>query len=155
MGFKYELFGPGQDAILPSLLTQAAPSTATNQGLLGSLIGADLNIITDQPISINAQQYVVTKVMMTNASTDLTAGGGVTAGGIYTAPAKAGLDVVIAGYGWNILVLPTDIDVLTGVDLYGGAAEYVLTGGTVYLSLTTGAGFAATADIYIYGDRLA
>ena len=92
-GFRYGLFWPGQDAILPSLLTQAQPSTATNEGLLGQLIGANMNATSDQAISINAQSYRISRIVVTNASLNMTNADG----GVYPAATKGGTAIVAAG----------------------------------------------------------
>jgi len=58
-----------------------------NDQLLGKLIGANMNVTTDQAIPITrigTQKYLITKIFVTNASTSLTAADG----GIYTAPAN-------------------------------------------------------------------
>ena len=146
MGFKYELFGPGQDAILPSLLTQAAPSTAQYQGLLGSLVGADMNVVTDQAISINAQSYRITKITVTNASVNMTNADG----GIYPAAAKAGTAIVAAAQIYTALTAAT-----IALDLTLNDPNTILSAATIYFSLTGAQGAPATADIYIYGDRIA
>jgi hypothetical protein len=143
-GFRYALFWPGQDAILPSLLTQAQPSTATNFGLLGQLIGANMNVTSDQAISINALSYRITQIVATNASLNMTNADG----GIYPAASKAGTAIVAAGQIYTALTAAT-----IALDLTLNDPNTVLTAATIYLSLTGAQGAAATADFYVFGER--
>lgn len=118
--------------------------------LIGTLTSADLNVDTDQSITINATNYIITKIVFTNASVDLTASA--TAGGIYTAATKGGIDIVAATQGYTGLTAATKYISAT---LEAEAGTDRFTGGTIYLSLTTPHGVAATADVYVYGYVIA
>ncbi len=116
--------------------------------VIGKLIGADMNVTTDQAITIQGlgdqfSKYVVERIVVTNASISLTTA----AGGVYTAASKSGA-IVAAGQVYSALTAATKYVALT---LTGASLTDVLTVSTIYLSLTTGQGAAATADVYIYG----
>ena len=112
--------------------------------LLGKLIGANMNVTTDQAIPITrigTQKYLITKIFVTNASTSLTAADG----GIYTATSKGGTAIVAAAQVYTALTAAT-----VGLDLTLAVNNtYVLD--NLYLSLTGAQGGAATADIYVFG----
>jgi len=116
--------------------------------VIGKLIGANMNVTTDQGITIQGlndqfTKYVVERIVVTNASISLTTA----AGGVYTAASKSGA-IVAAGQVYSALTAATKYVALT---LTGASLTDVLTVSTIYLSLTTGQGAAATADVYIYG----
>jgi predicted solute-binding protein len=84
------------------------------------------------------------RIYVTNASTSLT----LAAGGIYTATSKGGTAIVAAGQVYSALTsssktLQTTI-----------AVTDTRTESTLYLSLTTAQGSAATADVYVFADVL-
>ena len=118
-----------------------------NEAILGRLIGANMNVTTDQPITINVARYAVRRIVSCNPSTSLT----LSAGGIYTAAAKGGVAIVAAAQLWSALTGSTKFLDLTLAAILG---TDVRTEATLYLSLTTGQGAAATADIFIIGDAL-
>lgn len=133
------------------------PNTIRNQdvlysgiysGTLGFLSGANFNTTADQPISIHSAGYIVRKIIVANASANLT----LAAGGIYTAAAKGGSAIVLAIQAYTALSTATKFLDLTLAAILGSDYQTV---GTLFLSLTTGQGSAATADIYIIGDSLA
>jgi len=116
--------------------------------VIGKLIGANMNVTTDQGITIQGlndqfTKYVVERIVVTNASISLKTA----AGGVYTAASKSGA-IVAAGQVYSALTAATKYVALT---LTGASLTDVLTVSTIYLSLTTGQGAAATADVYIYG----
>jgi len=113
--------------------------------VIGYALGVNMNITTDQAISISGAKYVIRKVVVCNASINLT----IAAGGVYTATSKGGFAVVAATQVYSALSAAARF-----VDLTLAAATDTRTEATLYLSLTTGQGAAATADIYIVGDVL-
>jgi len=115
--------------------------------LLGSLKGANFNVTTDQPISMLAGKYVIRRIVVTNASISLTTA----AGGFYTAAAKGGTAIVAAAQIYTAL---TTAGKYLDLTLEAVVATDNFTTNPVYLSLTTGQGAAATADVYVYGDVL-
>jgi len=113
--------------------------------LLGSLIGANMNVTTDQKITIkgNPAKYIVRGIVVTNASISLTTA----AGGVYNAASKGGTALVANTQVYSALTAATKF-----VDLTMAAVADIQTAANVYLSLTTAQGAAATADVYVYGD---
>lgn len=116
--------------------------------ILAVLMGANFNITTDQAISIGSGRYVVRRIVFTNASVNLTTA----AGGIYTAAAKGGTALVPAAQVYSALTaaskfIDATLDASAGTDSFTAA--------TLFFSLTTGQGAAATGDIYVIGDALA
>ena len=141
----------GSTLAVTGAVTAASSITATgqifgtgNDQLLGKLIGANMNVTTDQAIPITrigSQKYLITKIFVTNASTSLTAADG----GIYTATSKGGTAIVAAAQVYTALTAAT-----VGLDLTLAVNNtYVLD--NLYLSLTGAQGGAATADIYVFG----
>jgi len=114
------------------------------QVMLGKKLSVNMNSTADQAIIINSSNYVIRRILVTNASASLTLG----AGGIYTAASKGGVAVVAAGQVYSALTGAAKI-----LDLTLAVTDR-RTENTLYLSLTTGLGSAATADVYIFGDRL-
>lgn len=114
--------------------------------LLGIRRTANFNITTDQTISIDlpggTSKYIIDKIDVINASTSLT----LAAGGFYTAASKAGSALVSAAQLYSAL---TGSTLLLNPTL--ALATTIRTELTLYFSLTTAQGGAATADIYIWG----
>ena len=115
--------------------------------LLGKLVAANMNTTADQAIAMASAKYRLSKVLVTDASTSLT----LAAGGLYTAASKGGSAVVIAA---------TVYSALTGSSKYlepalaGTALTDILTGSSLYLSLTVAQGGAATATFWLFGEKL-
>lgn len=110
---------------------------------LFELRGANLNSTADQAFSKvgSFTRYQVAAVV----SRGLTGNALIAAGGIYTGAAKAGSAIVAAAQAWGAL---------SAVDKMLSATVAALTDAqqaTPNLSLTTAAGGAATADVFIYG----
>lgn len=122
-------------------------SILPKQGLLGSLIGADFNSTADQAIAIAAgvTKYVIRRIVVVNASVNMTTA----AGGVYGALAKSAPIAVASTQVYTALTAAAKFVDLTLTALCG---TDVFTATTLYLSLTTGQGVAATADIFIFGD---
>lgn len=125
------------------------PSTLQGEfgALLGVLKGADMNTTGDQAIPIAASKCVIRRIVVANASISLTTA----AGGFYTAAAKGGTAIVANTQVYSALTAASKFIDLTLAAILG---TDVRTEGTLYLSLTTAQGAAATADVYIYGDVL-
>jgi len=113
--------------------------------LLGRLTGANMNSTSDQAIPINSSSYIVRRITVANVSTSLT----LAAGGVYTSTSKGGTAIVAAAQVYSALTGATKF-----LDLTLAVTSDKQTAGTLYLSLTTAQGGAATADLSIYGDRL-
>ena len=122
-------------------------SSSGHHVLLGAIKGADFNVTTDQAIPIPYAKYVVRRIVVTNASISLT----LAAGGVYTATSKGGSAIVAAAQVYSSL---TSSAKYLDATLAAVAATDTFTVANLYLSLTTGQGAAATADVYVYGDVL-
>lgn len=114
-------------------------------GLLGILRNVNMNITTDNTIPMVAASYNLRRITMTNASISLTTA----AGGIYTAASKGGTAVVAAGQVYSSLTAPT-----ISLDLTLAVSNVITAANPLFLNLTTAQGAAATADLYIYGERI-
>jgi hypothetical protein len=123
--------------------------------VIAKLIGANLNVTADQALALQiadadnlvttlAGNFILDKIVVTNASISLTTA----AGGVYTAASKGGTAVVAAGQVYTALTASTKFVALT---LANSALTDVLNLSNLYFSLTTAQGAAATADIYVYG----
>jgi len=117
--------------------------------LIGRQLGINMNVTTDQQISMFNQglPFRITKISVKNASAALTTAA---AGGVYPAASKGGTAIVAATQVYTALSasnLALDLTIVAGP----GTTEYVSTQ-SVFLSLTTANGSAATADVFIYGD---
>lgn len=126
---------------------RAEDNRVPGEELIGKLLSANLNVTTDQTINIyNASKYVISKIVVTNASANLSAGS--TAGGFYPSASKGGTAIVANTQVYTALSASTKYQNLT---LAAVAGTDVYTGSAIYFSLTTAFGSACTADIYVYG----
>ena len=116
-------------------------------GLIGRLIGANMNVTTDQSVYVGRSKYTIRKILVTNASTSLTTA----VGGVYTGASKTGVTVVANTQVYSTLTASSKFVDLT---LASGVAANVMTAASLFLSLTTPQGAAATADVYVYGEVL-
>lgn len=114
--------------------------------VLGRLNSANFNSTADQGIATNSTRYIIRRIVVQNASTSLTTA----VGGFYAAASKT-TALVSAAQVYTALTASTKYIDATLTALVG---TDVRTEATLYLSLTTGQGGAATADILIIGDRL-
>lgn len=114
-----------------------------NEVVIGTLIGANFNITTDQSITVLAGSWRITKIQVTNASVSMTTA----AGGFYPSASKGGVPIVAASQVYSAL---TSSSVILNCTVAG--ANSVVT--PIYLSLTTGQGAAATADVRVYGVKV-
>lgn len=110
---------------------------------LFELRGANLNVTTDQAFTKigSFTRYQVTGVM----ARGLTGNALIAAGGVYTGAAKAGTAIVAAAQVWVALSALDKTLALTVAALTDALQA------TPNLSLTTAAGGAATADVFIIG----
>lgn len=131
------LFVPRVDAAV----TTGLPS------LLGSLKGANLNSTADQAIDVQVggNRYYITRILVTNASATPT----LAAGGVYTAASKGGSAIVANSQAYSSLTAPTKV-----LNLTLAITDTAFSVSTLYLSLTTAAGSASTADVYVFGELL-
>ncbi len=128
--------------------------------VVGKLIGANMNVTTDQliPIQVTDDQdvavddygdFLIEHIIVRNASISLTTA----VGGIYTEAAKAGTALVANSQVYSAL---TGAALFVKLTKANTALTTVFNGTTLpnlYFSLTTAQGAAATADVYVYGVR--
>lgn len=134
----------GRNTLTTNIKTSGSVLATGTEIMLGSLIGANMNVTTDQAIPITrigSKRYVITRITVTNASTSLTNADG----GIYTATSKGGTAIVAAAQVYTALTSSTvALDLTLAVN-----NTYALD--NLYLSLTGAQGGAATADVRVYG----
>lgn len=123
----------------------------------GLLYGANMNTTADQaiPISVPTGTWMVDTIVVSNPSVSLTTA----AGGIYSAASKGGVAIVSSGQSYSALTtnaanatgnaLLLTISTAGATTMFQGYAQASRIG-TAYLSLTTGQGAAATADVRVY-----
>ncbi len=126
------------------------------QCIIGVLRTANLNVTTDQSITINpltsggdgympaATKYIVTGMFVTNCSTAASTA----AGGLYDAASKAGNALVAAAQTYTSCASAATMQTATIASI---ATTTVETTATLYFSLTSGHGSAATGDVYVLG----
>lgn len=114
-------------------------------GLLGWFKDYNLNTTNDQAIKIIAARYKLDKIFGDNASLDLSLS--LAAGGIYTAAAKGGVQIVAAAQVYTGLASAADPLSLT----LATAGLKTRTESILYGSLSTAHGAPATCDLYVYG----
>lgn len=123
----------------------------------GTLKGANFNITTDQaiPISVPSATYLFDSIEISSPSVSLTTA----AGGFYTAVSKGGVAVVASSQAYSALttnaVNTTGNALLATIATAGNTTRFQgpsqsspIT--TLYLSLTTGQGAAATANVRVF-----
>jgi len=115
--------------------------------LLGVLYSANMNVTTDQLITLSylpaGVKFRVRRITARNASISLTTA----VGGVYTAASKGGTAIVANSQAYSALTSSAiDVDLTFAVNTTLAAAT------PIYLSLSTAQGAAATADVYVYGD---
>jgi len=115
--------------------------------ILGQLTSANFNSTADQPITIRSSRYIIRAITVDNASVNLTTA----AGGFYTGAGKSGTVIVAATQVYTAL---TTSSKFLDVTLAAAPTTDVQTVTTIFLSLTTPMGGAATADVRIVGDPL-
>lgn len=125
-------------------------NTAANTArVLCSIRAANFNTTADQACTIAAgvTAWVPTSILTTNCSGTFT----LAAGGVYPTTSKGGTALVAAAQVYTAL---TGATVVLGLTLAANIATTRQTVGTIYLSLTTGTGSAATCDFYVIGNDL-
>jgi hypothetical protein len=118
---------------------------------LGKLASANFNSTADQSITITnpaANGYLIDFILITNASVSLTTA----AGGIYTGASKTGAVVLAAATTYSTITATT-VNTAANASAVAGTRIW-LNAATLFLSLTTPQGGAATADVYLFGRPL-
>lgn len=115
-------------------------------GLLGSVTGVNLNVgATDTPITMLSTNYIVTRVIWTNASINLTTA----TAGVFNAAGGAGAIMADAALSALTAAIKYDEFVVAGV----GATDRQ-TAATLFARCGTPQGAAATGDCYVFGCKL-
>jgi hypothetical protein len=120
---------------------------AGSSRVIGTLRSANFNSTADQAIPIPAQiiKWAPTAIWVTNCSVSMT----LAVGGIYPAVSKGGIALVAATQAYSAATAST---ILVPSVLAVTTTAYTIN--TVYLSLTTAQGAAATCDVYVIGMDL-
>ena len=137
---------------LVAAATAAAAQTLLNvlpgYGLLGSISAIDLNsAATDTAFTINAARYIIDKVTVDNASINLTTA----TLGVFTA-AGGGGTTLAADQVLSAMTATTKFHDLTLAAIVGTDAR---TDTTLYARVGSAQGSAATANVFLFGWRLA
>lgn len=142
-GARHETVKTGDTVVWPG-----AAGNVTRPGavMLGKLASVNLNSTADQAITLASANWIPVALLMTNVSTSLAASAA--AGGVYTAASKGGTAIVGAAQGYTAL---TGAAVVLSLTLAVTDRQTVT---TIYVSLTTAHGSAATADLYVFGYPL-
>lgn len=129
-----------------------AGALGASQIFAGRLLGADMNVTTDQAIAIalppGYTRWRLNNIFMTNAGgTNLTTA----AGGIYSAASKAGTALVANTQVYTALTgaAVNSTGNFLALTTSGSVVSTVFDLATIYFSLTTPQGSAATSNIYI------
>lgn len=126
--------------------------------ILGRLLSADFNSILDQSIQLpkTITAFQITGILITNATLSLTTA----VGGFYPTTSKGGTAIVANTQVYSSLTTAAKLlsaTLAAGISTtrYSSANVDVINGyPTIYLSLTTAQGAAATADVYLVGVNL-
>lgn len=145
---------PGHIAawVANGVIGDGGPSPNGEQVL--SYINASFNDTNDQPLVIPStiNVFCITRIIITNASTPLTTA----QGGFYPQASKGGTPIVSAAQVYSTLTTSANLLNAT-LASYGSGTRFSASNvpdWAVYLSLTTGNGNAATADVYVVGIDL-
>lgn len=150
-GFKGNNTGGASNPI-DLTVNQANTLLGTGSVLGGVLKGANFNTTADQPITITSPStnWVVSFFYVVNPSTSLTTA----AGGFYTAASKGGAQVLPSSTVYAALTSNSGTNTSGSMGRFtpntGSGNGVWETGSTIYFSLTTAQGSAATADIYVF-----
>lgn len=150
------LITPGHVALFATTgVVQDGGALPTSTRVLAQATGANFNTTNDQPIAIPQRitAFVLTGILITNASTSLTTA----VGGFYPQPAKAGVALVPAIQTYTMLT-NTSLILWATLSSFGqntrfSAANLGSIAGylDIWFSLTTPQGGVASADIYLVG----
>lgn len=114
--------------------------------LIAQLNQIDLRSVGDQTMQVNAEKYVVKRIIVANINGTVTGA----QGGFYTAPNKGGTALVAAGQVYTS-VIPNRTADLT---LTANTNVTIRTEGFLYMSLTVASSTPATADVFVLADVL-
>jgi hypothetical protein len=148
LGFYFATGSDNPTYVSSTVATQTA-GAAGGFDLIGKLIHADMNTVSDEPVTmcIGPQStFRIRQITVVNASGQLD----VAVGGIYTDQNKGGSALVDGAQAYAALSSPDSALDLTIVSTPGNT---IWPGGTqLYKSLSLPQGVATTADFYFYGS---
>jgi hypothetical protein len=135
----------------PLLTASGGLGAAVPASIMGASANLDMNVTTDQALTVTLPsgytKYKVLQILVYEASTSLTTA----AGGIYTAAAKGGVQVVPSSQAYSAITATTADTLAGAVSLSQTNSNGMwLTDTTLFFSLTTPQGSAATAKIVVY-----
>ena len=133
-------------------------ATSSKRLLLGSLIGANFNSTADQAISLlGTSKFILDDIIITNCSAGLASA----AGTFYAGAGKTNLIRGAATSTYTAITASTFVAELSSATTPASSSAsgfqfsyFTSASQTIYLSLTTAQGSAATCDIYVYGRDL-
>lgn len=119
------------------------------QGVITLLRSANFNSTADQAMAIPSHitKFIITQILVTNCSVSMT----LAAGGFYPAASKGGTAIVASTQVYTTLSSST---INLSTTLATGILTTTFAISTIYFSLTTAQGSAATCDIYVIGIDL-
>lgn len=136
-----------QAALTPVNAGLPVPQASQAFRLIGVAKGVNANAVGDTAIPIiNASNWTVGSVLLTNASISLTTA----AAGIFTAPAAGG-SAIRTNAALSALTGPTVTNIAAPA---AGTSTRNSTEQVVYFNVATAQGAAATLDVYLYGYDL-
>lgn len=115
--------------------------------ILGTLLNANMNTTSDQPLFILTPRYIIRRITASKPSLSLN----LAVGGLYTGPSKGGQLFVPAIQTYLSMTGQHTYQDLT---LAAPAQAAVQTKRELYFSLTTPQGVPATMDLLIWGEDL-
>lgn len=127
----------------------APPVSVNGSAPMCKIVAANFNSTADQACIIPAAitKWTPTAIVVTNCSASMT----LAAGGVYPTTAKGGAAIVAAV---QVYSAATSSSISVNLTVVAGALTTPFAVNTVYLSLTTPQGSAATCDFYVYGNNL-
>jgi hypothetical protein len=134
---------------VPALAAAGCQLIGAADGMIGRLLGANMNVTTDQQIPLwvaPSQYYRVTKITFKNCSGSVTTA----VGGVYTAASKGGTVVVASGQAYSGITGSTLALDLT-IASTPGLTEFIGTT-PLYLSLSIAQGAAMTCDAFVFAQ---
>lgn len=147
---------PGHLAIwtINGVLQDGGPFPGTSERVLARLLSANFNTTDDQQIALPSTitAFQLTRIIVTNANISLTTA----VGGFYPDTGKAGSAIVANTQVYSTLTAASKLLNPT-ITSYGSTTKFtssILTAYSIYFSLTTAQGVAATGDIYLAGIDL-
>ena len=122
--------------------------------LIGYVISLNLNSVADTTLTPTgaATKYIVRRVVVTNASVNLT--GSAARLALYTGAGATGTQITTISNIDTLTSATTFADLPVAILAAGGLSGSTLTATPIYVRVTAVHGSAATIDVYVYGEIL-